>query len=311
MVYMMSKKKIHLCTLVYLTLFCSSFGQGVHITGSITDSDTNEPLAYATIQIFSLHTGTIADESGHFSLIADVDDPQTDTIEFSYLGYETKRICVNNFLISDHAVQLKRQTVLLEEVAVVPKEFVLKTLGIQDRKPGSIQYANVFGANKGNYLENPTKKVGWIKSVSYFLPDTGYPTCPFRVRIYRAGRSHTPEEDILHKNLIVNALKPGWFKVDVSEYGIPFPEEGVFIMMEWINSGEQYFFETDNTVRGENGEPKVITRKFYGQSLGTVAKKGGAVLWGSTLGNEWIPYDFSYQGKFPNAMINAEIAFEK
>ena len=82
-------------------------------------------------------------------------------------------------------------------------------------------------------------------------------------------------------------------------------------MMEWINSGEEYYFETDITATDENGEPRVIKRKFYGQVLGTVSKKGGIGLWGSNLGNEWLPYDFNNKGKYPNAMINAEVAFEK
>jgi hypothetical protein len=34
-------------------------------------------------------------------------------------------------------------------------------------------------------------------------------------------------------------------------------------------------------------------------------------MWGSTLGNEWVLYDFNYKGNYVNAMINAEIAYEK
>jgi hypothetical protein len=53
-------------------------------------------------------------------------------------------------------------------------KLVLSTiLGIKDKKPGSIQYANVFTANKGNYIENRKKENGWIKSVSYYIHPYG------------------------------------------------------------------------------------------------------------------------------------------
>ncbi len=270
----------------------------------------NLPLAYATIELWSLHTGTIADENGEFILETAVGDSQLDTIEFSYLGYGTKKICVANFLVSEKTIKLKRTPITLKEVKIYPKEYITEIVGIKNKNPSSIQVANIFGANKGNFLKNTRNEVGWIKSVSYYLHSNGYPTCPFRVRIYKKGIDNTPGEDLLFENLIISAEKSGWFKIDISEYGIPFPKEGAFIMMEWINSGEEFYFETDITATGVNGEPRIMKRKYYGQVLGTVSKKGGIGLWGSNLGNEWLPYDFSNKGKYPNAMINAEIAFE-
>jgi len=241
----------------------------------------------------------------------DIHDMQLDTIEFSYLGYRTKKICVADFLVSDKTIKLKRLPITIEEVKISPKEYKTEIVGIRDKKPNSFQVANIFGANKGKLLINPLKEVGWIKSVSYYLHSNGHPMCPFRVRIYKIGINNTPGEDLLRENLIVSAKKSGWFTIDISEYGIPFPKEGAFVMMEWINSGEEFYFETDITATGENGEPRVIKRKFYGQVLGTISKKGGIGLWGSNLGNEWLPYDFNNKGKYPNAMINAEVAFEK
>jgi len=172
-------------------------------------------------------------------------------------------------------------------------------------------YANIFGANKGNFIENKQKKKGWIKSVSYYIHTDGNPTTPFRVRVYDIDENKLPGKDILNKNVVVSASKPGWFAVDLSEYNIPFPSEGVFVMMEWINSGDKYYFEKDVTVKGKNGQTEIVKKKYYGQSLGTVSKKGGVVLWGNNLGNEWIPYDFNYKGQYPNAMINSEIIYEK
>jgi hypothetical protein len=83
-------------------------------------------------------------------------------------------------------------------------------------------------------------------------------------------------------------------------------------MMEWINSGEDYYFEKEVLMKGKNGESdRKEMKKYYGQTLGTVSKKGGVAMWGNTLGNDWIPYDSDYRGNYVNAMIQVEIAFEE
>ena len=51
---------------MYLTLISSCYGQSININGKIIDYETDLPLAYATIELFSLHTGTIADENVDF-----------------------------------------------------------------------------------------------------------------------------------------------------------------------------------------------------------------------------------------------------
>jgi hypothetical protein len=239
--------------------------------------------------------------------------PKSDTIEFSYLGYKKAKISVNDFMDSNGpTIFLKEKPMEIGEVKVVPKKYTTTIVGIKEKKPWGLQYANIFSGNKGNFLENKKKETGWIKSVSYYLHEDGYPNAPFRVRIYEVDKKNKPGKDLLKENLVVSAKKSGWFTIDVSDYNIAFPKEGVFVMMEWINSGEKFYFEKKIPIKGKNGEPdKIEKRKYYGQSLGTVREKGGVVLWGNNPGNDWIPYDFSYKGTNVNAMINAEIAYEK
>lgn len=289
--------------------FC--FGQKVKLTGTIIDSKTKQPLPYGTIELFSLKTGTITDKNGKFNLEIVSNDIKLDTINFSYLGYEKVKISINDFLKSENTIALKEKLVILDEVIVTPKKYTTTILGIKDKKPESMQYAGIFTANKGNFIENIKNEIGWIKSVSYYIHFDGHPTTPFRIRIYNRGKNGKPGKDLLNENLVVSAKKSGWFTIDISDYNIPFPKEGAFVMMEWINSGEEFYFEKEVTTKGKDGHPETVKQKYYGQSLGVVSKKGGVVLWGNTLGNEWIPYDFNYKGKYPNAMINAEIIYEK
>lgn len=285
-------------------------GQQIELSGKIIDSNSHQPLPFATIELFSLKTGTIADKNGNFIVNISSSDTTLDTINFSYLGYEKVKMSINDFLESGKTIVLKEKIIDLEEVKIIPRQYTTTILGIKDKKPGSMQYANVFNAKKGNYFENKKNEIGWIKSVSYYIHPDGHPATPFRIRIYERDKNEMPGKDLLNENLVVSAKKPGWHTVDISDYNISFPKEGAFVMMEWINSGEEFYFEKDISIKGNDGQTEKVTRKYYGQSLGVVSKKGGIALWGTTLGNDWIPYDFNNRGRYPNAMINVEVIYE-
>lgn len=310
--FVLREMKRNLLLIICLLFLNVCFGQNKVLNGEIRDSLSGEPLPYATVEIFDLKTGTITDKDGKFTLQLASDDFNPDnTIRFSYVGYEPAAMTIQNFMESAKIISLHENPVILDEIKVIPGKYSTMIVGVEDMQPQSLQYANVFSGNKGNFIGNRKKKPGWIKSVSYYIQDDGYPTTPFRVRIYGVDEHNKPGKDILNKNVIVSAKRPGWLKVDLSEYNIPFPEEGLFVMMEWINSGDKFYFEKEVRVKGKNGEPEMVKRKYYGQSLGTVSKKGGVIMWGNSLGNEWIPYDFSYKGNYVNAMINAEVIYEQ
>ena len=304
----MKKLLFSIISLISISL---CFGQKVEITGLIIDNNTDQPLPFATIELFSLKTGTVADKNGKFFIEILSDKILLDTITFSYLGYEKVKISINDFLKSGKTIALKEKRVMLEEVKIFPKKYTTVVLGIRDKKPRSMQYANASTANKGNFIENKKKENGWINSVSFYIHPDGQPTTPFRIRIYEIGENEKPGKDLLNENLVVSAKKSGWFTIDISDFNVSFPKEGAFVMMEWINSGEDFFFEKDVSLKGKDGQRETVRRKYYGQSLGVVSKKEGVVLWGTTLGNEWMPYPFSSKGRYPNAMINVEILYEK
>lgn len=296
-----------------LILFSFCFAQNVILDGVVFDAVTNQPLQYATIEIISLKTGTITNKNGEFNLELIPNNLESDTIVFSYLGYESEKMTIAGYLnTNNHKVLLKEKPVEIGEVKVIPKKYTTSVLGITDKKSEHLQYANVFGANKGNFIYNNKNKQGWIKSVSYYIHPDGNPTTPFRVRIYAQANNKKPGNDLLPENVVVSAKKPGWYEVDISHFNVLFPIEGAFVMMEWINSGDEFYFVKELQVKGKNGEPdRKEMKKYYGQTLGTVSKKGEVAMWGNTLGNEWIPYDFDYRGNYVNAMIQVEIAFEK
>jgi len=102
----------------FLIILChfTSYAQNetLTITGLVLDTQTNEPIEYATIAILDNQTneaitGTITAQDGRFSLKTDATDFY---IDISFIGYSTKTIRTYN--IENNRIDLK--TVLLEQV---------------------------------------------------------------------------------------------------------------------------------------------------------------------------------------------------
>ena len=78
------KKFLLILFVLQLELFAGTTGK---LTGKVTDSQTGEPLPGANVLINGTNLGSATDVNGNF-LILNI-PPDTYSIRFSYLGYET------------------------------------------------------------------------------------------------------------------------------------------------------------------------------------------------------------------------------
>src|SRR5258705_13056801 len=76
-----------------LTISVAVFSQKITINGRVTDKQTNEALARATITLKGTSTSTISDNLGNFKL-SDL-KPGNIVLIISYVGYETIELPVN------------------------------------------------------------------------------------------------------------------------------------------------------------------------------------------------------------------------
>ncbi|HPF96664.1 MAG TPA: carboxypeptidase-like regulatory domain-containing protein, partial [Mangrovimonas sp.] len=83
----------HLALIFACLLFNLSFAQNIEVKGTVTDSDTNEPLPGVNIIIKNTTTGVTTDFDGNY-VISNV--PSNGTLIFSYLGYLTQEVQVQN-----------------------------------------------------------------------------------------------------------------------------------------------------------------------------------------------------------------------
>lgn len=282
-----------------------NYGQELALKGKIIDQKTNQPIAFSVIEIRKIKTGTYSDSMGNFSINFKNAD---DSVEFSSIGYKLKRYKIEEFNeLSDKNIKLEPYLTTLPEVVVVPRVYKTIKLGTTNKKPWRYSVANIFGSQFGISIKNNLKQVGFVKAVSFYIAKTGYPNTPFRIRIYSHDYlNNCPGIDLLNENVIVSKTNgEGWFTVDISKFNIPFERDGIYIMMEWIYSGDQYYYKKPTP----DGKVSTKNHQLYGLSLGNACKQQDG-FWYKGFGEKWKRMDDLYKGQHVNVMINADISIQ-
>ena len=116
------------------TIFIISTYSTEEITGVICNSATRVNLAYVNIGIDGKSVGTVSNKDGYFSLKLNDDVSAIDSITFSHIGYETKKISIKDFTKDTHNIELSPSSYEVEEVVVQGGK--IKQKQIQNVCPG-------------------------------------------------------------------------------------------------------------------------------------------------------------------------------
>jgi TonB-linked SusC/RagA family outer membrane protein len=105
-------------TISVLVLFClffvnASFAQDATVKGKVTDASTGEALIGVSVSVKGTTTGAQTDVNGAFTLSA----PPTATLVFTYIGYTTLSLPVNNQ--TELIVKLQPEAKELQQVVVI------------------------------------------------------------------------------------------------------------------------------------------------------------------------------------------------
>lgn len=231
-----------------ITFFVLALGVSGQIIKGVVNDNLN-PLPFANITLLSKKIGTCSDENGFFSL--DIKGNTADTLLISSIGFEPKKFAVSNLLHSKKSTFcLKEIAYSLDSVVVKGKARVVKNkqihkLGNLKRTKLKGSFSGVVGSQIVVYVKNSVAKSGYLKQVIlYFDRDNGFPLIDIRLRIYKYDKVlNIPTIDLLRDNLIFKPKKRKMV-IDVSDYHINMPIEGICIGVEWI--------DTKNIMKGRN-----------------------------------------------------------
>ena len=274
--------------------------QKMEIKGVIVDKDTKEPLPFTSIGLKNEQIGALSNEHGQFVVPAPTQNT-ADSLVVVALGYGRRAVLVKRGVaVASLTIELPKRAVALSNVTV--KAGKIKNLGLGSRAddPGEGMIQGLPGSQYAFFVKNDKKKrLGNVRTVSFYIGENGFPREPFRVRLYKAdGNYNAPNTDLLTENVVVSAPQGGqWYTVDLTPYNIIAPEEGFFVAMEWVVSGDKFF--TTNFM--DDYTP-------YGQIMRPTFEFKESRTWNYTMGKGWSLITTSNgQGLRYNAMIRAEV----
>lgn len=134
------RKKVIFIVIASLLIGFQSFAQPI-ISGKIIDFEDQQPLIGAHIILESTGMGTVTDESGFFELTLEKDK---DIVLLKYLGYEEKRIGINELNPDLGTIALHRSNTTLEEVIVSASPNFHKTNPCILRLAGSMKITRLL-----------------------------------------------------------------------------------------------------------------------------------------------------------------------
>ncbi|MCD4774259.1 MAG: TonB-dependent receptor [Bacteroidales bacterium] len=196
--------KKHVYYLSFLFLFFAtalqSYGQGVQITGKVTDATIGETIPGVSILVKNTTTGTITDLNGEYSLEVQIGSE----LVFSFIGYETQTIVVGQQNIIN--VDLIPAVTGLDEVVVVG-------YGIQKKSDvtGATATLDEEDFNSGVVVSPAEMMQGRISGVQVTM-NSGEPGAGSAIRI-RGNSSVRANQDPLYVidgiPLNITSMSPG------------------------------------------------------------------------------------------------------
>jgi hypothetical protein len=276
------------------------WAQQAQIKGVIVDKDTKEPLPFTSIGLKNEQIGALSNEHGQFIVPAPSKNPE-DSLIVVALGYARKTVLVKRGVSQPSlTIEVAKRAVALGNVVVKAGKIKNLGLGAKSDNPGEGMIQGLPGSQYAFFVKNDKKKkLGSVRTVSFYIGENGFPREPFRVRLYKAdGNYNAPNTDLLTENVVVSAPQGGqWYTVDLTPYNIMAPEEGFFVAMEWVVSGDKFFatnFMDDYTP--------------YGQIMRPTFEFKESRTWNYSMGKGWsLITAANGQGLRYNAMIKAEV----
>lgn len=200
------------------------------ITATVKDPTDQKPIPYVNIWVENENIGVTADENGKFTISA----PVNSKLVFNALGYEIKSIISST--IND-VVYLSPKIFELNEIKVYPKNIEELKFGTfpSDSINSSISMGEaLIPLMIARYFKYDTtiNKTPYLKSLK-ILTKSRINNSLFKIRLYNSSENGVPDKEILNENIFANAIKgKSNTIIDLTNYNITFPEQGIFIVLE-------------------------------------------------------------------------------
>lgn len=207
-------------------LFFMVYVSQAQTKGIVKDSITGQPIPYVSVWVENETIGTTAEENGEFTINTNEKDKN---LVFSVLGYERKVCKVSeaaSVLLSPSALEFGGVTITNKKEKKQIEIGKTKSVIQEAFDNGPRMDAKFFP------YEKEYAKTKWIQKVT-ILTDSKVEDATIKLHLYEVDEKGFPGEELLGKDYIVT-LRKGIFKhkVDISEYNLQMPKNGIFVAFE-------------------------------------------------------------------------------
>ncbi len=234
-------------------LFCCSslHSQTVQKTllyGRVQDEQQNA-LAYVNIGLPGTTVGTVSNDVGDYQLILTKNIDHLDSIQFSMIGYETKKFSLKEFISKSKGtlstIVLAQADFELSEVIVRPQYGKTKTVGHSRTSPQRVVNFSIKNKENQNLGAEIAKKFKLPKPVTqlnqfeFFVKHNNFDTIRVRINVYELHKNR-PLKNLLKENIIIELTdqQKGWITVDLTPYEI-ITQKNVAVSIEWIHYSQK------------------------------------------------------------------------
>jgi hypothetical protein len=263
--------------LFFLLLSTTTHAQ---LKGIVLNKETRESIPFANISIENTIFGTTANTDGCFQF---KEIPAEKRLVVSSVGFETQYVSVSDSVV---------------EIFLQPKIYEIGIVTVKPTKnPIKTHVNEITTRNCSNFFV--CNGYPWI-SARYFEYKSDYKSCPlikeikvltqserenskFNIRILSADSKGEPSEELIGENIIATTKKGNQiFTVDLSNLNLLFPENGLFIALEWLIIEENKY----SFIYKMKGEKEKRYEIRYNPKFAAFPKKGRILTW-SYSGGKW------------------------
>jgi hypothetical protein len=243
----------------------------------VIDFKSKEAIPYVYLTNKSESIKLITNGEGEF--ILDSLWLNQDTLKIDCIGYESKYVIIND-LKKVKAIELNPLFTNLEGVVVRAdkKNFKRVKLGVSS-KPKTRFFDYSLTASNGEeravWIPNKHSVSGVLKSINIYVTDLGFPDADFRIHVYECNKFVIKPGIELTKTNIIKSGAQGneWVEIDMTNYRIVVPENGLFIGVEWFDHPKSFYFNDTlirNGVTYRDSKTKDTVYKIVRQGNGVV-----------------------------------------
>lgn len=268
------------------------------IKGLVLDAGTKAPIPYVNISVLNSQFGTSSNENGSYALKLGQRELKKE-IHVSSLGYKDTTLTVTSLLKLDTVylsplveefdeivISNRKKRDFFEVNPIRKKDLVLGFGGFKNHPyifalyiPHDVACANF------DFIENA--KVYLNKS--YFLGGIKPMKSKFRFRMFSVGKDSLPDKDLITENVIITTTKKQReAEVDLSGFDLVFPDEGVFVAIEWLYIP---FNTYEFTYKKGKGIKTEVTENRYAPRLSWVERKRNENRLSVYTQGKWIQMD--------------------